>query len=447
MKPPRRLKSISPIWQIRAFLERFVIGERKWGQIRFYTIGLAVAAIMVLNTFLLEGSTTTLIALRFEEIFPRLVIIPFPILKMIAGLLTLKSWRYLIAPLAVLIWASLVAGRYVQDIYGLASYRKSLKYVTASMFGRGYPHMTISGGKKLVKENESHLLDVIGGPGYLTIEPGNVVLFENLRGPSGIRDSGWHFIPRFEKVKEIVSLEEQVGELAKLYPMTKDGIEVELSDVRFRYRLLPDQCMGGFTGRSMEKPYPYSKQSVLNMAYNRNVTANGLASWQFTVNFLVENGVTDYINKSPLDKLAAPLPQNPEDPRAEIYEGLRSKGFREKLKDRGAELIWCDIGHFGVKDEQVSEQRLNTWIAKWDGMANIERSYGEAERLKQQEVGRAEAQSEMLVSIVNALDDIGLQGDSRQNLRSLILLRTAQLLDTMSEPGRPAHPGDVESPA
>ena len=50
------------------------------------------------------------------------------------------------------------------------------------------------------------------------------------------------------------------------------------------------------------------------------------------------------------------------------------------------------------------------------------------------EQGRSEAQAEMLMSIIHALDGVKISSvDSREYLRNLILLRTAQILEAMTE--------------
>jgi hypothetical protein len=121
------------------------------------------------------------------------------------------------------------------------------------------------------------------------------------------------------------------------------------------------------------------------------------------------------------------------DPRQEIYDRLMGESTRKRLRERGAELTWIDVGHFDIPDKQVAEQRVAAWQAKWIGDAKIVRAYGEAQRTTYQELGRAEAQAEMLMSIVHALEDIGSQGDQQQHLRKVVLARIASLLDGMRD--------------
>jgi hypothetical protein len=92
----------------------------------------------------------------------------------------------------------------------------------------------------------------------------------------------------------------------------------------------------------------------------------------------------------------------------------------------------------------VAEQRVNTWQARWMGNATIMRAYGESQRLAYEEMGRAEAQAEMLMSIVHGLEDVAARGEPRHNIRALYLARIAQLLEVMGKqqslpPGESAH--------
>jgi hypothetical protein len=296
-----------------------------------------------------------------------------------------------------------------------------------------YPRLFIAEGKKHIRPDEINLVDAIGGPGYVIIQPGNAVLFEKLQNPAAVRSAGVHFISRFETIKEIVSLEEQDGEIDEVTTTTKDGIEVKVKDIRFCYRLRPGRRVGGATGRTVENPYPYSVQAVKNMVYNRSVTEEGVpTSWFGSLRFYVVNAITDYINVHSLDQLTAPG-WTGEDPRGSIKQVIFSNKTRSLLKNYGAEILWCDIGHFEVPEKLVAEQRLTTWQTKWAGYADRTRTEGEAQHLIAQELGRAEGQAALLTSIARALDEIGLNGETRPHLRSIVLMRTAQILEAMTD--------------
>jgi hypothetical protein len=154
----------------------------------------------------------------------------------------------------------------------------------------------------------------------------------------------------------------------------------------------------------------------------------------------VDDAITGFIQKNQLDRVTAPMFTG-EDPRTTIGKDLLSKPFRDRFRDYGTELLWFDIGNFEIPEKKVDEQRFNAWLAKWTGNANVVRAYGDAQRLAYQELGRAEAQVEMLTSITYALNDAGLDEDLteqqrdqkvKQNIRNIILARTAQVLEAMT---------------
>ncbi|MEA3352113.1 MAG: hypothetical protein U9Q82_16025, partial [Chloroflexota bacterium] len=175
-------------------------------------------------------------------------------------------------------------------------------------------------------------------------------------------------------------------------------------------------------------------QAVLDMAYQRSVRSDGITPWHDLVKIAVDAAVTDYIRAHRFDDLTAPRFTDA-DPRDEITNKLNSEGTKTRLKGVGAELLWADMGHFETVDEQVDQQRLETWGAKWIGNAEVQRAFGEARRISYQEFGRAEAQAEMLVSIMEALDDTDWpeDADEDERVRNIILTRTAQILDGMAD--------------
>jgi hypothetical protein len=352
------------------------------------------------------------------------------------------GFRHMIIPLAVFIGMFLASGFYVQDVYELPNLTLGLKYIQAAFFGIGYPHLTISEGKKQIKKGEINLLDTIGGPGYVNIRPGNVVLFESLRSPSNVRANTVNFISRFVNIKEIVSLEDQHGFIEQVHTRTKDGIDVVVRDVHYRYRLRTGRRFGDYEQRKAVNPYPYSVEAVKDMAYNRTVGKGGLSSWHATVRSAFDGGITDYIKSHNFDDLTAPS-YDVSDPRSEITTNMY-QGIRLRLRSVGAELLWFDLGHFGISDQMnsiISDQRVDTWSARWDGESLVVHSHGEARRMAYQEMGRAEGHADLLLSIIQALDESGFEEgrgedsttNRSRNLRTIIWMQIAKLLDASVE--------------
>ena len=382
--------------------DQFLSGGRIWGYWRLAFV-LAVVGVCIIASYLLHGG---------------------------GGLVDML--RVLIFPLGALIGALWLVSHYVQDIYELPTAKLGLQYLRAATFGFLHPRMAIRDGKKAVKPGEVNLLDTIGGPGYITIAAGSAVLLERLTGPSNIYGAGFHYVNRLERVKEIASLDDLHGFVEEMKATTKDGFFVRIKDVHYRYRLRMGKRYGDFAQRTPSDPYPFSKQAVIDMTYNRSVRSNGITSLADAVKLAVDSVITNYVQVSQIDQLTAPAATE-KDPREEIRKQLFDKGARDRLRRLGVELLWADVGHFEIAEKVVGEQRADTWRTKWVGSANVMRAAGEARRLASREVGRVEVQSEMWRSILIALDDIDMSDNTLENLRNLILLRSAQILEAIAE--------------
>jgi hypothetical protein len=423
------------LWRIRYLPEGFLFGDQGYGNLRLIMVCILLAFATMLGGMAFEIENFNRVIEEWRVVLPPLEFVPNLVLYPFTCFLTLNGLRYMIAPLSAVIFALLVGAHYVQDIYELPDFRYGLRYLSAALFGMQYPRLKISEGKKVLKARAINLVDVIGGPGYVKIHPGNVVLFERLSGPANVRSAGTHFIPRGEMIREISSLDDQHIHTEAISATTKDGIEVVVREVHLGFRLKLGHQLSDLPDRTPSDPYPFSVQAVRNRTYNRFVSDIGLVSWHDSVRSAVNGVIADYISRHKIDQLTAPRYQD-RDPREEIKNNLFSKGTRERLRSLGAELLWVDIGHFEIPDK-VTEQRVKTWQAKWRGIADRERAEGEALRLSYLEQGRAEAQAELIMKILEVLENINVAGDKR-NVRRLFFARTAQILDAITESSRSA---------
>ena len=339
-----------------------------------------------------------------------------------------EGLRHLISPLFAILGIFLLGARFVQDIYNIQSYRASFWYMFSSFMGIGYSTYKIEHGEKEPDSDKLGLIETIGGPGYLYINPGNVVLTEKLQSPSAVCGNGMHFLSRFERIGSIIDLEEHQFDSKVVEATSKDGIKVVVRNVYYHYRLLP----GKNRDRTISDPYPYSIQAVRDFSYNRSVTATGLTYWEKAVQLAVEGAITDYINENTVDRITAPS-HTEKDPRDEIGARIRSANTRNRLRGFGTDLVWFDIGSINAGDSQIDTQRLKTWLAAWDKESTILRTEGEARRSAYQELGRVEAQSDLLESILNSFNNIEVSDNKhKENIRRIVMARTAQLLESMS---------------
>ncbi len=400
--------------------------QQVFGQMRM--IGTAVLIVLAVfwGTFRFESWDLTLASEN---------LVRDPIRTILAVIFNGATLRYYITPIAAVIWVFVWAGTYVKDIFALPQLRLGVKYVFSSVSGSNYPGLVIDGGEKKIAKGQVNLLDAVGGPGYVFIHPGNAVLFRNLRRPSNITIRETYFLEPFETIGQIASLDEQQGSRDGIKALSRDGIQVTIKDIHYRYRLFPELESGRPKRRTLKDPYPFDQRALWNMAYNLSVEERGLEAWKTAVGRAIVGGITEYINSHEIDYLTAPREAS-QDPRRELRHSLFNGPTKFGLRNLGAELIYVDLGHFAIDVDLVDEQRTETWAAEWQGNANVVRAYGEAKRSVYMELGRAEAQAELLMGIAGALENIELGENSGETIRRLLLSRTAQLLETMAEASR-----------
>lgn len=391
--------------------------------------------IAILYAFAAYGSTS------FHDVDPRDVAenldkipvigwLPGPLLIFLGAALNPYGLRYIITPLAAFFFILFAGSFYVKDVYALPDLGSAFRYVTASMFTLRYPRLIIDKGAMQVKKSEVNLIDKVGGPGFVSIEPGSAAIFRFLREPGPSMFSTTHYLAPFETVAQTVDLDEQQEKKEEIKAVTRDGIKVVLRDAHIRYRIKQQTRDGAPVRRSLAEPHPLDPDALRNMLYNLVTSSEGLQKWQDAVEGAVVGQITDYIGSHTIDQLTAPR-NGFSNPRIELLSTLTEKA-RKPLNDLGAELLWIDVGHLDIAYDLVDDQRTSLWAADWVGDTTISRSYTEAIRQAYQELGRAQAQAEIILSISDALSNANLPNNTHENLRRLLLARTSQVLDSLS---------------
>lgn len=347
----------------------------------------------------------------------------------------LGNWwglRYLLPALAALLAGLLTAANYARRLYGLSGTRAGLRYIIAGAFNALMPRLTIQDGQPELDPGELNLILQVGGPGYLNVRPGSAVLTERLDRPNEVYGAGLHTLSRLEHIREIISLADQHGATERLSLLSKDGLEVIVQSLQFRFRLRMGRLSRDYRRRSVDDPYPFSARAAHDLAYRRSVNAAGLTPWTQTVRLAVEGTISEYVTSNWFDQSTAPR-LDAEDPRQKMNDEMQK--VRGRLQNTGTDLLWFDIGNFAPASPYVDEQRVETWGTKWLGAADLQTARSDAYRIRAEKLGRAEAQAELVTRLLDALKDLPANGVTPENLTTLFVMRTAQLLDTMVEGG------------
>lgn len=348
---------------------------------------------------------------------------------------TLDTFIYLLFPVVIFIGVLINGVFYLQDIYELDSFDKVLNHLTASIFGGGMPSLRIMDGEKEIKHGEVNILDRIGGPGMLLIEQGNVAVLETLTAPSRILGAGQHEIKRGEMIKSVIRLGEYTGKIDEFVVATRDGIDVKVSGVEYRFCINAPNPASSL--RTMRNPFPFSKKSVYDLVYGRNVGPDGIIGpWTGAVQGAIKSVITSHIASHELDVLLSP-PAKGVHPIYELHKKFGEPSVMDKIKSAGARLVWINIGNVSPVQGDIEELRTKVWLAKQSGTARLLQAQGEAEKISSRERGQAESQAVLLRSIAQALGEVDSgngkdKAKTAKNLWNIVLARTAQILESMT---------------
>lgn len=339
---------------------------------------------------------------------------------------------FLLIYVFLLISAIATSVHYLKDIYQIGNDSIPFRYFMACFFGLITPSININ--QEQQGSDEQLMVEKIGGPAYLKIDPGFVVLTETLTEPGKVHGHGTHFMSRHERIYDIVDLREQEGMINNVTAVTQDGIQVMVENIKFNYRIWDSRWEHLYNDTSITRnPYPYTKKAIYDHAYKRPVKLNKqdqpeLTAWEDAVMGPIIGILKTYISEHKLDDVIAPREQEKYSVREEIRKKAFENGVKDGLRGIGTILRWWDPGEFSTQEEEVEKQFISNWSVEITNDINLNKAHGDAQKMAYEELGRAEAEAELLMSIIHALDDIQLGKDKVQTLQNLILLRTAQVI-------------------
>lgn len=395
-------------------IKKFLLGDRPpFGRLRLVLLVVIPLLVVGLDIFL------TIFG-YFSDLFRQIVLIYF------LGLIS----------------AFTASVAYVKDIYNQETDRIPFRHFSACFLGILMPKVKIT--NRMQDSEWKEIVQKIGGPAFLNISSGYAVLTETLTAPAHIYGQGGnHFISRHERVYEIVDLHEQEGSVPEVKATTKDGIEITVENLKFTYRLWDNQWERSEKNQEeTRRPFPFSNNAIYSYAYNRFVQIDQYKkekpfSWHSVVRGRIEGIIKDYINEHRLDDVIASREHEKKNPREEIRDQAYQAGFKNGLRAIGTILRWWDPGEFKSLDD-IEGQFLFNWSVDLASNAELNRAYGEAQKQAYEELGRAEAEAELLMSIIHALDGIKFAADKTQTLQNLILMRTAQVIKALNTPTQAA---------
>jgi hypothetical protein len=414
-------------WQAAYARHHFVEGDHQWGQMRLMVAGAAAALFVVASRLFEPIGALPLYDWLLDRLYLR-EMLPEQAIRLgefFASFFTRQVLRHAVPPALGLAAALYFGAAYLRDLLELPNFQQALKYLTATLFGRNYPRMSVSEGQVTVADPEINPMPLIGGPGWVDIKIGNAALFERVVGPSAVLGAGTHFVRRFETLREAYDLREVERVKNDVRLMTKDGLPIVVNEMRARFRIRARHA------RTEANPFPVMAGAVRQAAYSRKMTANGLEAWPDMVMGAVRGTIADWISRRRMDELIPPPRDgnSPEPPpnapyRQALHDLFHSKQNRQRFADMGAEVIWVSVGHIrpdpdidpdlkaadATGRDKIHAQLIETWKSAHAAEAQDHLADARAYARWMNDTARAQAESDLILALTRGLREARAEG-------------------------------------
>jgi hypothetical protein len=354
-----------------------------------------------------------------------------------AGPKFIVDWWFIIPALIGITLALVRAGQFVTQMYSLKSAGRGIKFIVDTTFGipLGRASLTVHYGEyEHPNADEYDVLTKIGGPGVLTVLDDTAVLTERGARFSRLLGPEEHTLKPFERVRMIYDLRTQSLSGTET-SLTKDGIPIRagvsamfcfmkrmpgepsalpphprfLSMLRHYLRRTPMVASADVEEASKQDPaqdkkpplpgVPVSAEALRLALYEVHVFPPNKIKWNNAANAAATGEVRDELARRTLDEIFAP-DDAARSPRREIAEKLRASATNI-LAARGLTLV--DVGFANLEvPRPVADLRREYWQVNWEKESALTRAAGETDALLQVQTARAEAQAELIKSIIQA---------------------------------------------
>jgi hypothetical protein len=203
----------------------------------------------------------------------------------------------------------------------------------------------------------------------------------------------------FERIRNIISLDNQFSEIPEVTTYTRDGIKITLKNIRMRYRVKfkANEENGNQKYRARYQNYP---DPVDPEALDK---ALDLLFWNMAVERVTKKRVIRFVNIRPLDYFTAPETFNLKEEVREEFKNWVLSQIKGQLNSFGAEMLSLDVGVIDINPDVVRQtrQKLYTWRIR--KQADLIRAQGATRLESYRELGRLKGEGEVLKAIIEEI--------------------------------------------
>lgn len=358
--------------------------------------------------------------------------------------------RNMLPPVLMLSLAVWLVARFMQAVHGMSSLAEARVFLWTNLFGRlvvgRWPTIIVSEGKVVGGEQQPPVR--IGGPASIVVQNDSAVLLEQAgRLTRVIGPGSSHVLQRFEKVRSVVDLRPRWHSL-EVSGMSREGIPVRCTvDVHYQINDRGEDAHAA----TREKPHAFSEEAVFKAAIAPGMPEFDSADrveWGDLVAGGASGTLRAIVARYPLDRLVQPLTEvsGPEatlgditpPPRQTIQRELEAE-LRKNAAAHGGKILEVTLRNIELEDP-VTNQWIEAWGAMWEKRRREELALASAEWERQMARVKAEAEKEMILAILDALETLEEDGKTvSQDLIAMRFLKTLQNIyaDTRSIPVLP----------
>ncbi len=294
--------------------------------------------------------------------------------------------------------------------------------------GTNYPYYVMNDRELEKRVDGSPYRSFFCGPGIVITDCDHIAVItdgSDIKVPDG---PGLTFTGRFEVIQQVIDLRPQL----RAFPVearTADGIPLRvLTFCPFRIH---------WSGQKPElgKPFPFQRRAILQTITGEVVEQpqEHKHNWEDLVKIHAVPIVQDIISRykfddlclalgpcvnGPLDNIVfyyqpdeEPAPHDPrQDPRLRIRNELLTR-LKKAMKPFGIEILGGGISNLLPTDDELIQQRIANWQAKWQNRIQIMQAEGEAQRTRLVEQARLGVEQNLLVAVSEMLAESLANGE------------------------------------
>jgi hypothetical protein len=319
-----------------------------------------------------------------------------------------------------------VAAIYLDDIFELSKINIAERFIRQAVFASQYNVIEIRDGEVAQKDKLSPIF-LIGGPGIVRVHLENAALFEKMDGEAHVISptvriigssnrkgkqkhsspsksnnqgdngstaiDGVEILEGFERLRSVIDLRDQFEDLT-VKARTRDGINVEIKDVRYVFSVYRDHQQP-----TLSRPYPFKKTAIEILVFEQSKQ-----HWSNTMKGLIKRNLIEFISERTLSEFLASinipeLEQQIEDemrlqqdadelagvegvdkngiyvspnftPRTKLTDIFYdfTSNFTKKAEKIGVEMRWIGVGTWVTPDEIIPERHVKAWTITRDNV-------------------------------------------------------------------------------